>query len=106
MTEAEKKLWWALRHRLILEGTHFRRQVSIGPYIADFCCHSAKLIIEADGGQHYTDDGAEQDATRTPFLEAQGFDVLRFPNVMIYDNIDSVVETFFARLQAKNLIDG
>ena len=51
-TDAERKLWWHLRHRLANAGTHFRRQVQIGRYIADFASHKAKLIIEVDGGQH------------------------------------------------------
>ncbi|MGB8897915.1 MAG: DUF559 domain-containing protein [Methylocella sp.] len=45
----ERKLWKALRWRVPLAGTHFRRQVSIGPYIADFCSYGAKLIVEVDG---------------------------------------------------------
>ena len=52
MTEPEHKLWKALRWRLAIEATHFRRQVPIGPYITDFCSHGAKLIIEVDGNQH------------------------------------------------------
>jgi very-short-patch-repair endonuclease len=51
-TEPEKKLWWHLRHRVRVEGTHFRRQVPIGSYVADFCCLKAKLIVEVDGNQH------------------------------------------------------
>ena len=51
-TEAERKLWWHLRYRLPLAGSHFRRQVQIGPYIADFVCHQLRLIIEIDGSQH------------------------------------------------------
>ena len=51
-TAAERKLWWHLRHRLALESSHFRRQVQIGPYIADFACHQLKVVIELDGGQH------------------------------------------------------
>jgi very-short-patch-repair endonuclease len=53
-TEAERKLWWHLRHRLPLGDSHFRRQVQIGPYIADFACHQLKLAIEIGGGQHGT----------------------------------------------------
>jgi very-short-patch-repair endonuclease len=51
MTDAEKKLWWHLRH-FPIEGTHFRRQATIGPYFVDFACHEQRLVIEVDGGQH------------------------------------------------------
>jgi very-short-patch-repair endonuclease len=51
-TEAERKLWWHLRHCLPLAGTHFRRQVRIGHYIVDFASHGPKLAIDLDGGQH------------------------------------------------------
>src|SRR3954463_4853592 len=50
-TEAERKLWWHLRHRLLTPGTHFRRQVRIGRYVADFACHATRIVVEVDGGQ-------------------------------------------------------
>jgi very-short-patch-repair endonuclease len=50
-TEAEQKLWRAIRDRR-LAGVKFRRQVPIGPFIADFCCREHALVIELDGGQH------------------------------------------------------
>jgi len=77
-TEPEQKLWWHLRHRVPLDGSHFRRQVPIGPYIADFCCLKARLIIEVDGNQHGYDEYLERDAKRTAYLSSQGFAVLRF----------------------------
>ena len=98
MTEAEKRLWWALRHRLALKYTHFRRQVPIGSYIADFCCISAMLVIEADGGQHYTDASEQQDALRTLYLQRQGFKVLRFTNSAILQDMDCVIDTIVAHL--------
>ena len=75
MTDAEHTLWYRLRNRQ-LQGCKFRRQHDIGPYIADFVCTEAMLVVELDGGQH-----AEQvlyDARRTAFLQAQGYRVLRF----------------------------
>jgi very-short-patch-repair endonuclease len=89
-TEAEQKLWWHLRHRLALDGTHFRRQVRFGRYIADFVSHGAKLVIEVDGGQH--DEQALADAARSRFIEAQGYRVLRFWNNDVLRNIDGVLE--------------
>ncbi|MBV9235417.1 MAG: endonuclease domain-containing protein [Xanthobacteraceae bacterium] len=89
-TEAEQKLWWHLRHRLGLEGTHFRRQVRFGNYIADFVSHGAKIVIEVDGGQH----GAQAlaDAAGSRFIEAQGYRVLRFWNNDVLRNTDGVLE--------------
>src|SRR5262245_26367551 len=72
-TEPEQRLWWHLRHRIPIEGTHFRRQVPIGPYIADFCCLKARLIIEVDGNQHGYDENALKDEKRTAYLASQGF---------------------------------
>ena len=89
-TEAEQKLWWHLRYRLGLEGTHFRRQVRFGNYIADFVSHGAKLVIEVDGGQH--DEHALADAERSRFIERQGYRVLRFWNNDVLKNIDGVPE--------------
>ena len=63
----------------------------MGPYFADFCSHGAKLIIEADGGQHA--EAAAYDAQRTRFLESEGYKVLRFWNNQILENIDGVIAT-------------
>jgi very-short-patch-repair endonuclease len=89
-TEAEKKLWWHLRHRLPISDTHFRRQVRLGRYIVDFASHGAKLVIEIDGGQHA--EQALADAERTRFLETQGYRVVRFWNNEVLTNIDGVLE--------------
>ncbi len=80
LTEPERKLWKALRLRLPIDGTHFRRQVPLGSYIADFCSHRAKLVIEVDGNQHGDDQSIARDAIRTAQIEAQGYRVLRFSN--------------------------
>jgi very-short-patch-repair endonuclease len=74
----ERKLWTLLRDRR-LEGLKFRRQVVIGPYVADFVCMRHRLIVEADGPLHDT----ERDAVRDAWLGSQGFRVLRFPNQQI-----------------------
>jgi very-short-patch-repair endonuclease len=89
-TEAERKLWWNLRRRLPLAGSHFRRQVRLGHYIVDFASHGLKLIIEVDGGQHAEQEG--RDAARTRFLESEGYWVLRFWNNEVLGNIDGVLE--------------
>ena len=91
-TDAERLLWAALRdHRL--NGAGFRRQVPIKNFIADFVCHSAKLVIELDGGQHFSDQAEQADAARSAVIEAQGFKVLRFSNHDVMTNRDGVLET-------------
>ena len=89
-TEAERKLWWHLRHRLGVEGTHFRRQVQIDRYIVDFACHSKRVIVEVDGSQHAMELAA--DLERTKVLQANGYSVLRYWNNEILSNIEGVLE--------------
>jgi very-short-patch-repair endonuclease len=86
MTDAEHALWRILRNRQFVQ-TKFRRQVPIGPYIADFVCYQARLIIEADGGQH---SESRHDAVRDAWFAAQGFRVLRFWNNDILQNPEGV----------------
>jgi very-short-patch-repair endonuclease len=100
MTGPERKLWKALRWRVPVEGTHFRRQVSRGPNIADFCSYGAKLIIEVAGDQHGTAEAGEQDAIRTALMEAQGYRVLRFSNRDVMLHIDMVIDTIAAALSS------
>ena len=88
-TDAELLLWRHLRARR-LAGWKFRRQVVISPYIADFICLEARLIVEADGGQHM--ENAAPDAKRTVFLESRGYRVIRFWNHEILGNIEGVLE--------------
>ena len=88
MTVAERHLWRAIR--TAFPDHHWRKQVPLGPYFADFCSHAARLIIEVDGGQHA--DAVDQDRIRTRFIEAQGYRVLRFWNNDVSDNIDGVLE--------------
>jgi very-short-patch-repair endonuclease len=97
-TEAERKLWWNLRHRLTVPGSHFRRQVRLGRYIVDFVSHGSRIAIEIDGGQHA--DQIEQDARRTRFLESQGYRVLRFWNNEVLANIDGVLEVIHGAILA------
>jgi len=88
-TDAERKLWWHLRHRISTPGTHFRRQVRIGRYIVDFASHATRIIVEVDGGQH---DRSAADQQRTKVLEANGYRVLRYWNNDVLSNIDGVLE--------------
>jgi very-short-patch-repair endonuclease len=88
MTDAERRLWSALRNRG-LDGAKFRRQQPIGPYVADFVCQEGRLIVEADGGQHAE---SVSDVRRTAFLESLGYRVLRFWNNEILNNLDGVAQ--------------
>jgi very-short-patch-repair endonuclease len=94
-TDAERILWSELRdHRL--NGASFRRQVPIANYIADFVCHATKLVIELDGGQHFSDQAEQADAARSAAIEAKGFKVLRFINHDVMSNRTGVLETIAA----------
>ena len=97
MTDAETALWWRLRHGQ-LNGHRFRRQVPIGPFIADFACLAARLVVEVDGGQHI--DDADRDERRTAWLEERGYRVLRFWNTDVLTNIEAVLETTLRALPA------
>jgi very-short-patch-repair endonuclease len=90
-TDAERKLWAHLRSRQ-LKGAKFRRQHPIGPYIADFACVEAKLIIELDGGGHDRDEQLHADEVRSAYLESCGYRVVRFWNNEVMENIDGVLE--------------
>ena len=87
MTQAERRLWYHLRNRRF-DGWKFRRQVSLGDYVVDFICASARLIIEVDGGQHM--ERSEADVTRTAWLNSQGYRVLRFWNNDVLGNLEGV----------------
>jgi very-short-patch-repair endonuclease len=88
LTDAERRLWTHLRQNQ-LDGHRFRRQVPIGPYIVDFACLSARVLIEVDGGQHT--DALHYDAARSAWLEARGYQVLRFWNNDVLSNTDGVL---------------
>jgi very-short-patch-repair endonuclease len=95
-TEAEQRLWNHLRGRR-LGGYKFVRQKSVGPYIVDFACHSRKLVIELDGGQH--DEKSRQDAVRTRYLESAGWHVLRFWNPDIMRDTEGVIAHIVGMLE-------
>jgi len=98
LTDVERKLWFALRSRQFA-GFKFRRQQPIGPYIADFACFEARLVIELDGDQHGSDCGAAYDAKRTEFLKMDGFRVIRFPNHEINSGFDDVLDAIARHLR-------
>jgi very-short-patch-repair endonuclease len=95
MTEAERIIWYNVRaHRF--QCASFRRQTPIGPYVIDFVCHAAKLIIEVGGGQHFEPENVVRDTRRDTYLRAQGYRVLRFNNLDVMKNRAGVLETIAA----------
>jgi very-short-patch-repair endonuclease len=94
MTDAERRLWTRMR-RHQLKGARFRRQVPVGPYIVDFICLEAKLVIEIDGSQHLE---SASDAVRSDWLERQGFQVLRFWNHDVLTRTEDVLAVIFDAL--------
>ncbi len=98
-TEAEKRLWIRLRSKK--SGFKFRRQQQIGNYIADFICFDKGLVVELDGGQHAID--TEYDTQRDNWLRSEGFDVVRFWNTAVFENIEGVMEVIMNRLSAPSL---
>ena len=95
MTDAERALWRHLRLRQ-LDFYRFRRQVPIGPYIADFACLKAMLVIEVDGGQH--GDAVAHNSRRDEFMRSQDYRILRFWNNDILGNIAGVCNTIASEI--------
>ncbi|WP_088347193.1 MULTISPECIES: DUF559 domain-containing protein [Rhodomicrobium] len=93
MTDAERKLWSLLRSRK-LAGCKFRRQVPIGPYVADFLSHECHLIVETDGGQHARSPHAPD---RDAWFRHHGFTVARYWKSDVLDNPDGVLADLTAR---------
>jgi len=97
MTDAERKLWQCLRGGQ-LDGLKFRRQHPIPPYVADFCCVGEKLIVELDGSQH----NEQKDATRTRYLESQGWRILRFWDNDALSQTEAVIEAIWNEIEKPN----
>jgi very-short-patch-repair endonuclease len=97
-TDAETIIWNAIRAQRI-HGARFRRQTPIGPFIVDFVCHAANLIIELDGGQHFETEHERRDARRDAFLVSKGYRVLRFNNYDVMTNRQGVLETIAAAVE-------
>jgi very-short-patch-repair endonuclease len=94
-TNAEHRFWRLLRSRQ-LSDIKFRRQVPLGPRIADFVCFEQMLIIEADGGQHAD---SKRDQLRDADLKQRGFRIVRFWNNDIIGNAEGVLETILHELK-------
>jgi len=103
MTDDERRLWMRLRMGQ-LKGCYFYRQKPIGEYIVDFFCPRSKLIIEVDGGQHFSDETSEYDKIRDEYMQGAGLKVLRFSNSDVMKNIDGVVESILDNMEISNEI--
>jgi very-short-patch-repair endonuclease len=99
LTDTERFAWFRLRKRQ-LAGHKFRRQVLIGPYVADFACLERRLILEFDGGQHA--ERVDYDERRAAWLESQGFRVLRFWNIDVLREWDAVEQMILEALVAQD----
>jgi very-short-patch-repair endonuclease len=94
MTDAETRIWHSVRDRR-LGGFKFKRQWSLGPYMADFCCIERRLVLEIDGGQH----SPEKDARRTAALRTMGYRVVRYWNNDVLGKLNGVLTSLLAELQ-------
>ena len=99
MTPAEKKLWQRVRLGQV-GGWQIRKQHAVGPFILDFFCAKAKLVIEVDGDSHVAQ--VEYDEKRTQWLnEQKHYRVIRFRNDEIHHNIEGVLEAIYMALEEK-----
>jgi very-short-patch-repair endonuclease len=96
MTEAEKCLWKRIKLKHLRYA--FYRQKPIGEYIVDFYCPKAHLVVEVDGGHHFTSDTASNDRIRDDYMRGLGLTVLRFSNSKVLKHTDKVIETIKIRL--------
>ena len=88
-TKQEKRLWYSF---LCGYRPRFQRQKAIDHFIADFYCHDAKLIIELDGSEHFSDEGMQKDSLRTEILKGYDLTVIRVTNRQINTNFSGVCE--------------
>ena len=103
MTPAEEELWQHIRYNQL--GVEFRHQHAVGPYIVDFFCAKAKLVIEIDGDVHAEPEQAKRDAERTEWLNGQkDYRVIRFWNNEIMRNIESVLAMIAKELDTQEVV--
>jgi very-short-patch-repair endonuclease len=102
MTDAEELLWRYLKKKQ-LGGFRFRKQHPVSDFVADFYCHTAKLIIEVDGGYHNLENQKHYDRERTKLLNEFGITVLRFTNEQIENDIKKVIAKIKTSLKANSV---
>lgn len=96
-TDAERILWGKLRNKQ-LTGVKFRRQQPIGGYIVDFVTFERKVVVELDGGHHKAQRQREKDEARNLWLRRQGYEVIRFWDNEVFENLEGVLETIREKL--------
>lgn len=96
MTKEERKLWYEFLKDLPLM---IKRQKIIGNYIVDFYCFEKKIIIEIDGGQHYTIEGKQKDSARDEYLKEQGYSILRYTDSEVNKNFEGVCQDLLFKLK-------
>jgi very-short-patch-repair endonuclease len=97
MTDAESMLWLKLRRKQLKERPFYRQKI-IGKYIVDFYCPRANLVIELDGGQHYSEIGQAKDRARDDVLTKMGIKVLGFSDRDVFENTGGVMEEIWSCL--------
>ncbi len=102
MTKEERHLWYDF---LKLLPYTFNRQKVIGPYIVDFYCAEAKLVIELDGSQHYESKAYAYDRKRDDYLKSLGLTVIRYSNYEVNDNFDGVCENLMQIFRIESVGD-
>jgi very-short-patch-repair endonuclease len=102
MTDTERALWSKLRRKQ-LKGYQFYRQKIIGNYIVDFYCPKARLVVEVDGAQHYSEEMLEADKQRDDYLRGNALTVIRFSNLEVRKNLDGVVEGVLECLESPSI---
>ena len=98
MTKEERHLWYDY---LRSHPLRFLRQKVIDCYIVDFYCHSAKLVVELDGSQHFDAEAIEYDLKRTKHLESLGIKVIRIPNNEVFPHFEAVCDFIDAALKER-----
>ena len=101
MTKEEKRLWYDFLKKLPIT---VHRQKVIGPYVVDFYCATASLVIELDGSQHYEEQGKAEDAVRDAYLSKQGLFVARYSNLDIQRRFDAVCRDILKKLSLEELL--
>ena len=92
MTETELFLWNKIRRKQLYGYQFYQTKEYIGSYIVDFYCPAAKLVIELDGGQHYSEDGIREDKKRDNYLLSLGLRILRFSDREVFKNTEGVID--------------
>jgi len=98
MTDQERRLWYGF---LRVYPVRIKRQMVIGQFIADFYCAKAKLAIELDGSQHFTDDGMQYDTEREQMMQKFGIETIRYTNLEVDRQFEAVCESIDAHIKSR-----